>query len=143
MDNILAQKHVHSIILIQNKQIGPKTHSEAKICVRSFQHLTKFKLCHTDPNRWEAAFFFFFFHWELNILVKSNEVVQKLSPFLGHGARRRKCHLHVGTSIQVCVLHVLLVAHAYQSLPTTGFTSPPCKQTISPGFPDTQSQSSL
>jgi len=67
--------------LIQNKKIGPKTYSEAKICVRSFQHLTK--LCHTDPNRWEAAFFFFFFHCELNILVKSNEVVQKFChPFL-------------------------------------------------------------
>ena len=32
-------------------------------------------MCHTDPNRWEVAFFFF--HCKLNILVKSNEVVQK------------------------------------------------------------------
>jgi hypothetical protein len=67
---------VHSILLIQNKTIGPKTYSEAKICVRSFQYLTKLNLCHTDPNRCEAAFFFFF-RCELNILVKSSEEVQK------------------------------------------------------------------
>lgn len=34
-------------------------------------------------------------------------------------------------------------AHPCQSLSAPGITSPPCKQTISPGFLDTQSQSSL
>ena len=34
-------------------------------------------------------------------------------------------------------------AHPYQSTSMLGFTSPPCKWTISPGFPDTQSRSSL
>ena len=37
----------------------------------------------------------------------------------------------------------LLEAHPYQSLSTPKFTSPPCKQKISPGFPYAQSQSCL
>ena len=40
-------------------------------------------------------------------------------------------------------LQSLSEAHPNQSLYTLAFTSPPCKQTVSPGFPDKQYQGSL
>ena len=52
----------------------------------------------------------FFFHCNLYLVVESIEVVQKFSVFLGHGARWRKCHLNIWTSIQVCVLLILLLS---------------------------------
>jgi hypothetical protein len=47
------------------------------------------------------------------------------------------------TATHIYLDQTLSEAHPYQPLSTLGFTSPSSKQSVSPHFPDTQSQSSL
>jgi hypothetical protein len=68
--------------------------------------------------------------------------------YLVHSGKRRRPpsvsgYWHLQETGQLPMAQSLLEAHSYQSLYTLGFTSPTCEQTNSPGFPDTQSHSSL